>query len=88
MWTNKERGIAKSLLEPDTMAFITKVFVDLKVAGVDTDLEKNILLDNDKYGELMKVVHLVGKENKHRINLIKQAAQTPKKEGTTATAPR
>jgi len=92
MWTDKERGIAKQLLEPDVLAFIEKVFVKVSVAGgkdLKEVLKKNVVaLSNEEYGQLMKVVFLTGEENKHRINLIKQAAQEPKKKDTTPTAPR
>lgn len=88
MWTDKERAIARALLEPDYMAFLKKVFVDLKAAN-GNDLDKNIAsLDNERYGELMKVVYLASQENKSRLNLIRQAAQPPKKAGSAATAPR
>ena len=49
MWTNKERGIANQLLEPEVMAFIEKVFVKLTVAGgkdIKEVLKKNVETPN------------------------------------------
>jgi len=88
-WSDKERAIAKSLLEPNTSAFLKKVFTEIKVAnGIELELEKNVAaLDNEKYGELMKVVYLSKKENSHRLNLIQQIAQKPKEGKQTPTAP-
>ena len=53
MWTDKERGIAKQLLEPDVLAFIEKVFVKVSVAGgkdLKEVLKKNVVaLSNEEY---------------------------------------
>lgn len=82
MWTEREIAIAKSLQEPDTFAFITKIFTELKTVDGLEVLEMNIVaLDDEEYGKLMKIHYLSKVENKKKLGLIKQIASkgdTPK----------
>ena len=80
-WTDREKGIAKQLLEPDVFAFIKKIFTTI---NVDKTLAGNIALDDSEYGRLMKVEYLTRKNNKDRVNLIaKVSAMGEKKESKT-----
>lgn len=82
MWTEREIAIAKSLQEPETFAFITKIFTELKTLDGLEVLEMNIVaLDDAEYGKLMKLHYLSKVENKKKLALIKQIAakgETPK----------
>lgn len=89
MWTDQEQAIAKTLVEPETLALIEKVFITVS-PSLNEALEKNIVaLDDAEYGRLMKIKYLSGKENEYRINLLKKLAR-PTSEGKdkTAIAPR
>jgi len=70
-WTEREVSIAKQLSEPETMAFLRKVLVELHTQKGEV-LEMNIAgLDDAEYGRLMKVLYLTREENKAKLNLIK-----------------
>lgn len=89
MWNEREIAIAKSLIEPDTFAFLRKVFTEIKTLDGIEVLEKNIVaLDDAEYGKLMKVHYLSKEENKKKLTLLRQIAQkTPPKEGEAKTVP-
>jgi hypothetical protein len=75
-WTERDIAIAKQLNEPDTLAFLRKVLVEVHTQNGEV-LAKNIVaLDDAEYGRLMKVYHLTKEENKSKINLIKKIANT------------
>lgn len=88
MWTERDITVAKTLVDPETLAFLRKVFIETHTSNGDV-LEKNIVaLDNERYGELMKVLHLTKQESKAKIDLIQKIAKT-KPEGKAPTkAPR
>jgi hypothetical protein len=88
-WTEQEKKIAKELTQPETMKFLEKVFVQLKTSNGE-ELKKNIVaLNNAQYGELMKVLYLVEKESKAKLNLIKKIASSPQaKKNMPTVAPR
>lgn len=88
-WSEREISIAKMLQEPDTQAFLRKVFTQL-VTQNGEELKKNVVaLDDAEYGRLMKVHYLSTVENKAKLNLITKVSKmnaTPK--ATVAIAPR
>ena len=74
-WTEREIAIAKQLVEPETLAFLRKVFVDIQTQNGE-ELKKNIVaLDDAEYGRLMKVLHLAKQENKAKIGLIQSVSK-------------
>lgn len=89
MWTEREIEIAKQLIEPETKAFLEKVFTKINTSNGEI-LEQNIVaLDDAEYGRLMKVCYLARKENKAKIDLITKIARTKQGEQkTSAIAPR
>ena len=89
MWSEREIAIAKQLQEVDTVAFLRKVFTELKTQNGEV-LEQNIIaLDDAEYGRLMKVYYLSRKENKAKLNLIaKVAKMNTSEKKTTTLAPR
>lgn len=89
MWSEREIAIAKQLQEVDTLAFLRKVFTELKTRDGEV-LEENIIaLDDAEYGRLMKVYYLSRKENKAKFNLIAKVSNTNTSEKKTTTlAPR
>lgn len=77
-WTEQEKKIAKDLTQPEVMQFLEKIFVQIKTQNGE-EIKKNIVaLNNAQYGELMKVLYLVEKESRAKLNLIKKIAATPK----------
>jgi ssDNA-specific exonuclease RecJ len=88
MWTERDKLIAKALTEPDTLAFLKKIFVDLQMVN-GKEIEKNVVaLDDAEYGRMMKVIYLAKQEGAARINLITKIASDPKETKTVATAPK
>ena len=76
MYTEQERLIAKSLTEPDTFAFLTKVFTSEVYDKAGNEVRKNVVaLDDAEYGRLMKVVYLAKEDSKNRLNAIKVIAR-------------
>lgn len=86
-WTEREINIAKILQEPDTQAFLRKVFTEI-VTSNGEELKKNIVaLDDAEYGRIMKVHYLSTVENKARLNLIAKISkmvEKPKQTGSIA----
>lgn len=79
-WTDREKTIAKQLIEPDTLEFIKKVFTKI---NTDSRLAGNIALDDAEYGRLMKVEYLTKKNNENRVHLIAKVAQMSDKKKDT-----
>lgn len=88
-WSEREIGIAKGLQEPDTQAFLRKVFTEIKTSNGE-EIAKNIVaLDDAEYGRLMKVHYLSIIENKAKLNLIaKISKMNAAEKKTIAIAPR
>lgn len=88
-WTEQEIIIAKQLVEPDTLAFLRKVFVDLQTQKGEV-LKVNVAaLDDAEYGRLMKVLYMTREENKDKINLLKMIAKKkPSDKPASSVAPR
>lgn len=83
-WTERDIAIAKQLVEPATLAFIRKIFCDIKTNNGEVIEDSKVTeLDDAEYGRLMKVVVLSRKENKAKINLIQKIAKSKKEEKTT-----
>ena len=75
-WSEREITIAKQLTEPDTMAFLRKVFTEIHTDKGEI-LSKNIVaLDDAEYGRLMKVLFISREENKAKLNLIVKVSKT------------
>lgn len=71
-FTEHERGVMKSLADEETLALLTKLFVDMPSANLAA-LDKNIAaLPDAEYGQLMKVKYLSRKDNQSRIDFIKK----------------
>ena len=87
MWTEDERLIAANFIKnPEIMAFLKKVYCPDKSA-IRAELEKNVALPDDQYGQLMKAVHMAETHfaNAH-TNLARIAAK--EKETSSPIAPR
>lgn len=88
MWSEREIAVAKMLQEPDTQAFLKKIFTQIVTSNGEV-LEKNIVaLDDAEYGRLMKVHYLVKEETKARLNLIASIAKKGVEKKDIAKAPR
>lgn len=77
-WTEREKIIAKQLVEPETLAFLNKIFVNTKTNANSVYEGKIVDLDDAQYGRLMKVLYLTNEENKARINLIHKISKQEK----------
>lgn len=88
-WSEREIAIAKQLVEPDTLAFLRKVFTEVHTDKGEI-LAKNIVaLDDAEYGRLMKVLFFSREENKAKLNLIVKVSKTKTGEqATPAIAPK
>lgn len=76
MWSEREIAVAKMLQEPDTQAFLRKIFTEIKTLDGLEVLEMNIVaLSDEEYGKLMKIHYLAKEENKKKLGLIRQIAQ-------------
>lgn len=74
-FSEHELTVMKGISDPETMALLHKIFVDMPSANF-AELSKNIVaLDNREYGELMKIVYLTKKDNESRIEFIKKATK-------------
>jgi hypothetical protein len=70
MWTEREIDIAKQLQEPDTLAFLRRIFVETATSKGEVLASNVVALDDAEYGRIMKVVFLSKEENKAKLNLI------------------
>tara|TARA_R110000850_G_scaffold21518_1_gene63379 strand:- start:65 stop:334 length:270 start_codon:yes stop_codon:yes gene_type:complete len=87
-FTEHEVSVMKGIADEETLALLKKIFVDMPSANY-VELTKNIVgLDNEKYGELMKVVYLAKKDNLARIDIIKKATRTKTEGKASVHAPR
>jgi hypothetical protein len=78
MWTEQEKLIAKTLCEPDVYALLTKLFTHPNFDISEQEVSKNVVaLDNEKYGELMKVAYMVKQDNLNRLKVLKTISATP-----------
>lgn len=87
MWTDDERQIAANFIKnPEIMAFLKKVYCPDRTS-IRTELERNVALPDEQYGQLMKAVHMaeVHFANAH-ANLSRIAAK--EKEVSSPIAPR
>lgn len=74
-YTEREIIIAKQLSEPETLAFLKKIFVELHTDKGEV-LKGNIAaLDDAQYGRLMKVLYMTRLENKEKINLVQRISK-------------
>lgn len=87
-YTEREISIAKQLVEPDTLAFLKKVFVDLHTSNGEEIAKNVVALDDAEYGRLMKVYYLSKKENSAKLSLIQSISKKNKTESKTAIAPK
>lgn len=88
MWSEREIAVARLLQEPDTQAFLNKVFTQI-VTSNGEEIEKNVVaLDDAEYGRIMKVHYLVKMEAKAKLNLIASIAKKNSDKREIATAPR
>lgn len=77
----------KGLSDPETLALLRKIFVDMPTANL-AELDKNIVaLPDAEYGQLMKVKYLREKDNKSRIEFIQKTTRI-KNTKTPTNAPR
>lgn len=87
-WSEREIAVAKMLQEPDTQAFLRKVFTQI-VTSNGQEIEKNVVaLDDAEYGRIMKVHYLVKEETKAKLNLIAAISKKKPEEKKIAIAPR
>ena len=87
MWTERDRAIAKALSDPETLAFLEKVFTLATQRQIDLK-NKYDTLDDKQFGQLMKVIELSKKENVYRLELIKQIAKDVKQTERKPPAPK
>lgn len=86
-FTEHEISIMKGLSDPETLALLRKIFVDMPTANL-AELDKNIVaLPDAEYGQLMKVKYLREKDNKSRIEFIQKTTRI-KNTKTPTNAPR
>ncbi len=87
-FTEQEISTMKGLSDPETIALLKKIFIDMPSANF-AELKKNIVaLDNEKYGELMKIQYFTEKDNKSRIEFIVKATKQRDEKKTRPHAPR
>jgi hypothetical protein len=87
MWTDEERQIAAALLKnPETMAFLKKLYCPDR-SVVRLELETNVLLGDEQYGQVMRSLAIA---EKHFITQHANIAKIAARETTTKTpiAPR
>lgn len=82
-FNEKDRKIARSLVkDPNTVAFLEKLFAPddgtaASVLELGSELPKNlVVLDDEKYGRLMKVIYFAREMNKGCISTLKQLGST------------
>lgn len=86
-FTEHEISIMKGLSDPETLALLRKIFVDMPTANL-AELDKNIVaLPDAEYGQLMKVKYLREKDNKSRIEFIQKTTRIKNTKAPT-NAPR
>lgn len=84
-FTEHEISVMKGLSDPETLALLEKIFVDMPTANL-ASLDKNIVaLADAEYGQLMKVKYLREQDNRSRLEFIKK---TTKERKEVANAPR
>ncbi len=83
-FSEHEISVMKGLSDPETLALLTKIFVDMPTANL-AELDKNIVaLPDAEYGQLMKVKYLREKDNKSRIEFIlKSTKEKTERRGST-----
>ena len=83
-FTEHEISVMKGLSDPETLALLKKIFIDMPSANY-VELTKNIVaLDDDAYGRLMKVKYLSEKDNKSRIEfIVKATKEKTERKGST-----
>lgn len=87
-FSEHEIAVMRSISDPETMALLKKIFIDMPSANF-TELTKNIVvLDNERYGELMKVIYLTKKDNQSRINFIKSQTKEKAEKTVKPLAPK
>ena len=87
-FTEHEQSLMKVLAEAETLALLTKIFVDMPTANL-AELDKNIVaLPDAEYGQLMKVKYLREKDNKSRLEFIIKATKTRTTNNAGAIAPK
>jgi len=85
-YTEREIQVAKTLNDPDTLAFLNKLLTE-KYAAEDQSEKNVIALSNERYGEIMKVNFLVREHVRGALRRIKTLA-VEKPEQSPAVAPR
>lgn len=85
-YTERDKQIAKTLNDPDTLAFLDKLLTEKFAA--EEQSEKNVIaLSNERYGEVMKVNYMVREHVRGMLRRIKTLA-VDKPEQSPAKAPR
>ena len=87
-FTEHEISVLKGIADEETLALLTKVFVDMPSANL-AELDKNIVaLPDAEYGQLMKVKWLTQKDNKSRIDFIKKITKEKREAKAGVIAPK
>ena len=87
-FTEHEISVLRGIADEETLALLTKVFVDMPSANL-AELDKNIVaLPDAEYGQLMKVKYLTQKDNKSRIDFIKKITKEKRERNAGVIAPK
>ena len=85
-YTERDKQIAKTLNDPDTLAFLDKLLTEKFSA--EEQSEKNVIaLSNERYGEIMKVNFMVREHVRGMLRRLKTLS-VDKPEQSPAKAPR
>ena len=87
-FSEHEISVMKGLADEDTLALLTKIFIDMPSANL-AELDKNIVaLPDAEYGQLMKVKYLREKDNKSRIEFIQKITKEKTERRVAPHAPK
>ena len=87
-FSEHEISVMKGLSDPETLALLTKIFIDMPSANL-VELDKNIVaLPDAEYGQLMKVKYLREKDNKSRIEFIQKVTKEKREKPAIPLAPK
>ena len=85
-FTEHEISVLKGIADEETLALLTKVFIEMPSANL-AELDKNIVaLPDAEYGQLMKVKYLTQRDNKSRIDFIKKITKSKNDKSPTPHA--
>lgn len=87
-FSEHELTVMKSIADEETLALLTKIFIDMPSANL-AELDKNVVaLTDAEYGQLMKVKYLREKDNKSRIEFIQKITKEKTERRNVPLAPK